>query len=180
LLLLERRRHSQILYLGGNIDDVEDKQWQEEGVHTALSARTYIENVMSKLEKLCGIEQFHKANSPMNDLYHPETDDTPLLNDEHASKYRGLIGCANWIITLGRFSMAPREGHFKAMQRVFGYLRKFTKGRILIDPGFFEQKEHQSNDFDNWREFYPDSEEELPPDKPDPLGKLMPTIHTMS
>ena len=118
----------------------------------------------------------------MHDLYHPETDDTPLLDEEHASKYRGLIGSANWIITLGRFdiayatmalarfSMAPREGHFKAMKRVFGYLRKYAKGRILIDPGFFDQKEHQSNDFDNWREFYPDAEEELPSDQPTPLG----------
>jgi hypothetical protein len=41
----------------------------------------------------------------------------------------------------------------------------------LIDPGFFDQKEHQSNDFDNWREFYPDAEEEFPPDQPESLGK---------
>jgi hypothetical protein len=74
-------------YLGGNIDDIKDKQWQEEGVFTALSACTYIENVMEKLEKLCGVEQFHKANSPISDLYHPKMDDTPLLDDEHASKY---------------------------------------------------------------------------------------------
>jgi hypothetical protein len=166
-------------YLGGNIDNIEDKQWHTEGVFTALSARTYIENVMDKLETLCGVEQFHKANLPMSNTYHPETDDTPLLDEEHASKYRGLVGSANWIITLGRFdiayatmalarfSMAPREGHFKAMKRVFGYLRKYTKGRIIIDPGFFDQKEHQSNDFDNWR----DAEEEMPPDQLEPLGK---------
>jgi hypothetical protein len=120
--------------LGGNIDNIEDKQWHTEGVFTALSAQTYIENVMDKLEKLCGVKQIHKAKSPMNDLCHPETDDTTLLNEEHVSKYCGLIGSANWIITLGRFdiayatmalarfSMAPREGHFKAMECVFGYL----------------------------------------------------------
>jgi hypothetical protein len=57
--------------------------------------------------------------------------------------------------------MAPREGHFKAMKRILGYLRKYTKGRILIlDLGFFDHKEHQSNNFDNWREFFPDAEEE--------------------
>jgi hypothetical protein len=170
-------------YLGGNIDDIEEKQWQEEGVFTALSARTYIENVMKKLEQLCVVEQFHKANSPMNEAYHPKTDDTPLLDDKHASKYRGLVGSANWIITLGRFdiayatmalarfSMAPREGHFTAMKRVFGYLRKYAKGRILIDPGFFNQKEHQSNNFDNLREFYPDAKEEFPPNQPEAIGK---------
>jgi hypothetical protein len=53
--------------------------------------------------------------------------------------------------------MAPREGHFKAMKRVLGYLRKYTKGRIIIDLRFFNHKEHQSNNFDNWREFYPDA-----------------------
>jgi hypothetical protein len=73
-------------YLRGNIDDIKEKQWQEEGVFTALSARTYIENVMEKLEKLCDVEQFQEANSPMSDLYHPKMDDTPLLDDEHASK----------------------------------------------------------------------------------------------
>jgi hypothetical protein len=93
-------------YLGGNIDDVKDKQWQEEGVFTALSAWTYIKNVMEKLQQLCGVEQFCKKKSPMNYLYHPETDDTPLLDAEHASKYRGLIGSANWIIALGQFDIA--------------------------------------------------------------------------
>jgi hypothetical protein len=119
-------------YLGGNIDLLEEKQWLEEGVTTVLSARTYIGNVMEKLQTLCGVEQFSKSNCPMTDTYHPELDDSPLLDDLHSSKYRALIGSANWIITLGRFdiayatmalarfSMAPRHGHFKAMQKVFG------------------------------------------------------------
>jgi hypothetical protein len=47
--------------LGGNIDEVSEKQWIEDGVLTALSARTYIANVMEKLEKLCGVKQFAKA-----------------------------------------------------------------------------------------------------------------------
>ncbi len=169
-------------YLGGNIDDVSDKQWVSDGVLVALSARTYIANVMEKLETLCGVEQFAKANCPMSDLYHPELDESPLLDDMHASKYRALIGSANWVITLGRFdiayatmalarhSMAPREGHFKAMQRVFGYLRKHQKGRILIDPGQFDHSDYQAEEYENWREFYPDADEEMPPDQPEPLG----------
>jgi hypothetical protein len=169
-------------YLGGNIDDVSDKQWVSDGVLIALSARTYIANVMEKLETLCGVEQFAKANCPMSDLYHPELDESPLLDDMHASKYRALIGSANWVITLGRFdiayatmalarhSMAPREGHFKAMQRVFGYLRKHQKGRILIDPGQFDHSDYQAEEYENWREFYPDADEEMPPDQPEPLG----------
>jgi hypothetical protein len=109
-------------YLDGNIDDVKDKQWQEEGVFTALLACTYIENAMEKLQQLCGVEQFCKANTPMNNLYHPETDEMPLLDDEHASKYQCLIGSANCALgrfdiayatmALARYLMAPREGHF--------------------------------------------------------------------
>jgi hypothetical protein len=60
------------------------------------------------------------------------------------------------------------------MQKVFGYLRKFPKGRILIDCGHFEQNEQERGKvqhmFDNWREFYPDAEEEFSPDQPKPLG----------
>jgi hypothetical protein len=82
-------------YLGGNIDEVSEKQWIEDGVLTALSARTYITNVMEKFEKLCGVEQFAKANCPMSNIYHPELDNTPLRDDLHSSKYHALIGSAN-------------------------------------------------------------------------------------
>jgi hypothetical protein len=138
---------------------------------------------MDKLESLYGVEQFPKTNCPMSDTYHPELDDSPLLDDLHSSKYRALIGSANWIITLGRFnityatmalarySMAPQEGHFKAMQKVFlGYLRKYPKGSILIDHGHFDHSTHTHTRSDNWQEFYPDAEEEFPPDQPEPFG----------
>ena len=69
--------------------------------------------------------------------------------------------------------MAPREGHLVAMQRVFGYLRMLTKGKIVIDtsqPAIREtiniEKIH------DWIEFYPDAEEDLPKDRPKPSGKL--------
>ncbi len=116
-------------------------KWLKEGVKTAFSARTYISQCMSKLETMMN-KTFSTKNSPMSDLYHPETDDSPLLNKEDHSKFRSLIGCANWLITLGRFdinyavntlsrfSMAPRQGHLEAMIRVFGYLKKFNKGAI--------------------------------------------------
>jgi hypothetical protein len=74
-------------YLGGNIDDVTKKQWLAEGVSVTLSARTYIANVIDKLESLCGVEQFPKTNCPMSDTYHLELDDSPLLDDLHSSKY---------------------------------------------------------------------------------------------
>ena len=79
--------------------------------------------------------EFSTHKSPMAEGAHPELDDSPLLSTIDHSKFRSLVGCANWLVTLGRFdvayavnalsrfSMAPRQGHLDAMVRVFGYLK---------------------------------------------------------
>ena len=100
------------------------------------------------------------------------------------SKYRSLIGSGNWIINLGRFdiafainllsrySVAPREGHMHALEKVFGYLRSRPKGSILIDNSTppvrdiaVVSKGH------SWTEFYPDAKEDIPRDMPKTYGK---------
>ena len=93
-----------------------------------------------------------------------------------------LIGSANWAITLGRFDVhyatstlgryncAPREGHLKAMLRMFGYLKHHMKQQIFCDtemPNFSGAKVVQQN----WSELYPDAKEEMPPDMPEPKGR---------
>jgi hypothetical protein len=168
-------------YLGGNVDPL-DNTWKDENVSLALSARTYIKNVVERFETVFGTElRMHKT--PMSDQYHPETDDTPLIDDRGASIYRGLIGSANWAVTLGRFdiqyatqmmsrfSMAPREGHLEAMKRVFGYLKKFPKGKIVVDPSYRDHSAFEISSYQNWKQFYPDAHEELPYDMPTPFGK---------
>ena len=59
-------------------------------------------------------------------------------------KNRSLIVSANWSAALGRFNIAyasstlarysslPRKGYYKAAQRIFSYLSKFSHGKILI------------------------------------------------
>ena len=81
----------------------------------------------------------------MSEDYYPELDESDLCSPLEASKYRSLIGSANWIVALGRFDFAfttstlarystvSRQGHYKAAQRIFGYLRHFPKGRLLTD-----------------------------------------------
>ena len=71
--------------------------------------------------------------------------------------------------------MAPREGHYKQAQRIFGYLSNpaFIKGRLLIDPNYHTiakglVKENKKYD---WTEFYPDAEEELPSPGTVPIAK---------
>jgi hypothetical protein len=151
----------------------------------ALSAETYITNAVEKYEQKfgCPITPYH---SPMEHSYHSEEDNTNLLNPKQASLFRGLIGSANWVVTLGRFDIAyavnnlarfnmnPRQGHFEAAVRIFGYLKAYPKGRLYVDPKPFS-KTVESKPTYNWTEFYPEATEELPTDKPEPLGKHMTT-----
>jgi hypothetical protein len=53
-----------------------------------------------------------------------------------------------------------------AMKRVFGYLKKFPKGRIVIDPGYQDNSKYHVTDYENWKEFYPNAEEQLPDHMP--------------
>jgi hypothetical protein len=148
-----------------------------------MSATTYIKRVIDKYETTLN-RILRPKKTPMEDKYHPETDESELLSPDRISMYRGLIGSANWIITLGRcdiyyadntlsrFSMAPREGHYEAMIRVFGYLKCCPNGQILIDPHPAEALTTEEKILDrSWTECYPDAEEDIPPDMPEPLGK---------
>ena len=184
-------------YLGGDVESL-GPEWEKENTSEAFSAETYITNVLPKLAKSCKLVKFRKFNIPFSEDYHPELDESDLLPPESISKYRSLLGSANWIITLGRFdiayainslsrySMAPRVGHMTALQRVFGYLRTHPKGKILIDASHppVRDKVTVMKDHD-WVEFYPDVIEDLPIDKPEERGELctltcyVDTVHTM-
>ena len=75
-----------------------------------------------------------------------------------------LIGSLNWAVTLGRFDVhyavstmgryqiAPREGHLEDALRIFGYLKHHIKRRISFDADLPEiplgdEVEH------NWENF---------------------------
>ena len=158
-----------------------DEQWPE-GVTTALSARTYIRNVVEKLEQLLEGE-FPVYKKPMDENYHPETDTTPLVSSKSASIYRGMIGSCNWLVTLGqfdihfaiqslsRYSMAPREGHFLAVKQLMGYPKKFPKGKVVIDPNYMDWSKYDLTPTKGWTNLYPDAEEELPSNAPPTRGR---------
>ena len=119
-------------------------------------------------------QQFGKHDTPMSEALHPEIDDTPFLDPIKHSQYRSLVGCANWLVTLGRFDIAyatntfsrfgmqPREGHLKGIIRVFGYLKKNSKAKNFIDPNYPNHANYPTPEFDNWQEFYPDTAEPIP------------------
>ncbi len=71
--------------------------------------------------------------------------------------------------------MAPREGHCKQAQRIFGYSSNpaFTKGKLLIDPNYHTLVDGliKTNHKYDWTEFYPDATEDIPPQGTVPAAK---------
>ena len=169
-------------YLGGNVVGYINEHWDKLGINTALSAETYIKNSVERFEKLLGRE-FKSEYIPMAEQDHPELDDSALCSPDDASKFRSLIGSANWIITLGRFDIAyavqslarfgmiPRVGHLKRMIKVFGYLKTRPNGKLICDCSYPDHSKYETIPHQNWQDFYPGAEEELPPDMPTPYGK---------
>jgi len=166
-------------YLGGNVQFGNFVPGL--GTTIALSAVTYIERIVEKIEGLFDTT-LRQYSSPMESEYHPEIDDSPALNDDNISRYRMLIGCANWVVTLGRFDVfyatqtlarynsMPREGHMKAAKRLFGYLKFHKKGRIVIDTTIPTMEKFPPATKFNWTELYPEAKEEFPPDTPPIYG----------
>ena len=177
-------------YLGGDILDITKPEdalppTTDPDTTIALSAETYIKNVLEKYEQTFGFA-LKSFRTPMENTYHSEEDTTDLLDPKQASIYRGLIGSANWVVTLGRFdiayavnnlsrySMSPRQGHFDAAIRIFGYLKAYPKGRLYVDTKPYTKEVAIPVEYD-WTEFYPEATEETPHDMPTPLGSPMTT-----
>jgi hypothetical protein len=164
-----------------------DEALNARDITTALSARTYIKNMLEKFEKHTeGLDgPIRNKECPMKAGYHPESEITPLLSDQMASKFRGIIGSLNWVVTLGRFDimyavntlarfgMAPRSGHLEAAKHIIGYLKKHPDHRIPVNPNYFDTAQLESlfKYSSDWKEFYPDAIEEMPDKQPDPVAK---------
>jgi hypothetical protein len=168
------------VYLGADYHRIKG-DFTESGSTTTMGAKTYLKNVCAKIEELLG--PLRNYSYPMDEKYHPELDETAFLGDNDISKYRMLTGSGQWAITLGRidvlyaisqfsrYNMAPREGHLKAMLRVFGYLKNHLRAKIIFDTNPLDIGDAEFLDEGDWSEMYPDSKEELPPDMPNPKMK---------
>ncbi len=173
-------------YLGSNVEEIQNRHWNQKGICVALSAKTYIEKSTKKLEGIVG-KQFPKQEAPMLESYHLELDDSPLLCEKYATKYCAIFCSAGWCValrrfdvayatsTLARYSMAPREGHYKKAQRIFGYLSNpsFIKGRLMIDPNHHKIVDRliKDNKKYDWTKFYPEVDKAMPPVGTVPVAK---------
>jgi hypothetical protein len=141
--------------------------------------------VTPKLAEMIKKPVFSKTSLPMHPDYHPEFDESELLNAAGISHYGTFIGSANREITLGRFDIcyavnslsrylcAPRIGHLEAMTKLFGYLMATSTGKIAIDIDDppIREKVFYTGDA-TWTEFYQDAEEDIPHDLPQSYGNV--------
>ena len=81
-------------YLGGDVIEL-GPEWEKEGIQQAFSAEIYITNILPKLAKSCGLEEFRKFNTAFHEEYYPELDETEFISFEKISIYKSLLGSAN-------------------------------------------------------------------------------------
>ena len=162
-------------YSGADMEyDRERKCWTK-------SAKTYIKNVVDKIEKLFD-RKLKNVGSPLDAGDHPELDETDFLDEDETRKYQMLIGSAQWAITLGRydiqqatnllarFATMPREGHLERALRLFGYLKHYSRAKLYMDPQNMDLTGIKFEDH-GWQDLYPDAEEYAADNAPEPLAK---------
>jgi hypothetical protein len=173
-------------YLGAAIAEHEFTG-KEGAVHKcwSMSAEQYLKLAIETIETKLGEKLKHKkADAPIRTDYHPEIDDSELLDDDDANYYQSLMGILQWVVELGRidvayevqlmasFSCAPRKGHMEALLGIFKYLKKFIKLKLVMDHRLRDMEQFDYKDFD-WERYYPGAQELIPELMPLALGNLV-------
>jgi hypothetical protein len=129
------------------------------------------------------------VTSPLDKGDHPELDTSELCNEEQISQYQSVIGSLQWIVTIGRFDVhtavmtmsgfrvAPRIGHLKRLQRIYGYLSKMRFASIRVRTEEPDFSDVPSPEYDWTYTVYGNVKELLPKDVPEPLGKYVTLSH---
>ena len=101
-------------HLGGDVIQGHTlDEWKLEPIDWILASKTYTTNMIKKFERLMADRRtqyhFSEYKTPMNKEYHPDLDETPLLDAEFQTRYRSMIGSLNWLMSLGclMFNIVP-------------------------------------------------------------------------
>ena len=138
-----------------------------------------VAEVIEDLDKW-GLKLKGKAYQPYESGYRPEMDVMEELDEAGVAKFQGFIRMFHWMVELGQmdiytevsqlssFQAMPRVGHLEACYSIFAYLCKHPTMSIMFHHSHIRMHEDQFRSQD-WRDFYGDTKEELPPDMPEPL-----------
>ena len=145
----------------------------------------YCKEIIRKYENKHDIT-LKKENLPIPAESHPEMDTSDILNPEEHKEYQHIIGVGQWLVirgridityaisSLSRFATCPRKGHLTLARKILGYLKKYPKKGILIDPTPPIIQENPQTPREKFEEFghqYQYFEEELDPKFPKPKVK---------
>jgi hypothetical protein len=173
------------IYLGADVARIQLPDGREVW---STSPRTYVKNSILVVERLleeAGDGYVLKANArnPFPTGYKPEIDITDELDQTMASRFMQLIGILRWAVEIGRidiyletsllsqYQANPRFGHLEAAYHIFAYLKKHPDmGKLAFDshPPKIDESFFYANA--DWKDFYGDVTEELPPNMPEPRG----------
>jgi len=153
------------------------------GMSSSKYIQAAVRNVKDYVEKTRpGQKLATRASGPFPAGYIPELDTSPELNDKDASFYQSQIGVVRWCVELGRIDIItevstlashvalPREGHLEALFHLFAYLDRKHNARIVFDPSYPDIDMSVFKECD-WKQFYGDVHEAVPPNAPKPRGK---------
>ena len=154
-----------------------------------MSSEKYTKNAVQTVEALLhedgdGFHLKSTVKQPLPTTYKPELDISRELGPRLTSRFRQLIGILRWAVELGRVDIyyevaslsqylaSPCEGHLEAAYHIFAYLKTHRKFSIVFDPRdvVLDENTFATVCTDEWRDFYGDVAEELPPRIPEPRG----------
>jgi hypothetical protein len=157
-----------------------------------MSSEKYTKNAVNTVESLLqedgdGYHLKTTAKEPLPSSYRPELDISNELGPALVSRYRQLIGILRWAVEIGRVDVyyevailsqylaSPREGHLEAAYHIFAYFKTHQKFSIVFDPRdtSLDESTFQAVSVSEWRDFYGDVAEELPPKMPEPRGQAV-------
>jgi hypothetical protein len=178
--------HEPDIYLRANMEKV---QMLDGKVEWSMGSKTYAKNAIRVVVAL--ITEDHpeaksksKARSPFPSGNKLELDATPelilglcFLQVIRILQWAIELGCLDIFVEVSQLSQhqaLPRCGRREAFYHIFAYLKKHENGaRIVFDLKTPCIDERAFNSNTDWRDFYGDVYEELPPNLPEPKGKVV-------
>ena len=170
------------LYLGAKLRKMElpngNYAWTQSPAQYVKESVRCVEDWLSKH----GLRLASHAKTPLPSSYHPELDTTPVLDPERANYFQSLIGALCWMVELGRIDLTtevsmmashlamPHEGHLEKVFHIYAYLKLHHNSRLVFDPTEPDIDLKQFPEAD-WKEFYGNVKEAIPPKAPEPRGK---------
>ena len=149
----------------------------------AWGAKQHVEKILDKYERTYGSKP-KMYTSAMEENCNPELDTSELLEADEIVQYQSAIRELQWAVTLGcfdilaatttlsRFRIAPRTGQMDRINRVYGYLKKFSHGAIRFRTEIPQHEQRFKVDAYDWMQtIYGKGKEDFPPNMPTPKGK---------